>query len=42
AVVGSINDSGLVDIYSGEQKAVVFDLNSDTITGIELSAEDVE
>jgi len=42
AVVGSINDSGVVDIYSGEQKAVVFDLNSDTITGIELSAEDVE
>ncbi|WP_091688512.1 methanogenesis marker 2 protein [Methanococcoides vulcani] len=40
-VIGEINDSQKVDIYSGDQKAVVFDLNTDTITGIDMEAGDI-
>lgn len=34
AVIGVINDSKIIDIYDDSGKAVVFDLNDDTITGI--------
>ncbi|MBP1908855.1 methanogenesis marker 2 protein [Methanolobus bombayensis] len=34
AVIGEINDSRIIDIYDGNSKAVVFDLNNDNITGI--------